>query len=178
MSWTHYDGLCRAGSDPSIWRYTTLTGETPEKMHAYIETALKWQAEGHALPFTTVDKASEQIAGSTRFGNIDKNHHRVEIGWTWIHPKWQRTYVNTEAKYLLLRHAFETLGCMRVELKTDMLNVRSQKAILRLGAKQEGVFRNHMIINGRVRDSVYFSIIDTEWPEVKAGLEVMLARSY
>ena len=178
LSWAHYDQLCEAGSDPEIWRWTTSSGETPEKMRAYIETALKWRAEGHALPFATIEKASSRVVGSTRFGNAEKIHRRVEIGWTWIHPKWQRTYVNTEAKYLMLRHAFETWHCIRVELKTDVLNVRSQQAILRIGAKQEGILRNHMIINGRVRDSVYFSIIDSEWPEVKARLEEKLARPY
>lgn len=178
LSWNHYQPLCEAGSDPDIWRYTTSAGYTPEEMRKYVETALKWQAEGHALPFATIEKSSGRVAGSTRYGNIDKAHHRVEIGWTWINPKWQRTFVNTEAKYLMLRHAFETLGCIRVELKTDVLNERSRAAILRLGAKQEGIFRKHMIINGRVRDSVYFSIVDDEWPQVKAALEEKLARPY
>jgi len=178
LSMAHYEQLCEAGSDPEIWRWTTSTGFSPDDMRVYIQTALRWQAEGHALPFATIETSSSQAVGSTRFGNIDKNHHRVEIGWTWIHPQWQRTPVNTEAKYLMLRHAFEILGCIRVELKTDVLNERSRQAILRIGAKQEGIFRNHMIINGRVRDSVYFSIIDTEWPDVKTRLEEKLARPF
>lgn len=178
LAWAHFDQLCEAGSDPEIWRLTTSTGQTPEDMRKYIETALRWQAAGHALPFATVEQTSGIVVGSTRFGNIDTNHHRVEIGWTWINPRWQRTAVNTEAKYLMLRHAFETLGCIRVELKTDVLNARSRAAILRIGAKQEGILRNHMIINRRIRDSVYFSIIDLEWPEVKARLEEKLTRAY
>jgi RimJ/RimL family protein N-acetyltransferase len=109
--------------------------------------------------------------------NIDKTHHRVEIGSTWIGREWQRTAVNTEAKYLLLRHAFETLGCLRVELKTDSLNDKSRAAILRIGAKEEGIFRNHMITSsGRVRHTVYFSVVDSEWPGVKARLERKLNR--
>ena len=140
ISWAHYEGLCQAGSDPDIWRWTTSTGETPEKMRAYIETALKWQAEGHALPFDTIEKVSGRVVGSTRFGNIDKMHHRVEIGWTWINPKWQRSAANTEAKFLMLRHAFETLGCIRVELKTDVLNEfhRQLQAVVKRVAEREG----------------------------------------
>jgi RimJ/RimL family protein N-acetyltransferase len=117
------------------------------------------------------------VAGSTRYMNIDKPNRHVEIGSTWIGRPWQRTAVNTEAKYLMLRHAFEQLGCHRVELKTDVLNERSRNAILRIGAKHEGVFRKHVVCDsGRVRDSAWFSIIDTEWPEVKAALELKLAR--
>jgi RimJ/RimL family protein N-acetyltransferase len=148
-------------------------------MHAYIEAALKLQSEGSALPFATVDKASRQAVGSTRFANIDRANRRVEIGWTWIGVRWQRTAVNTEAKYLMLRHAFETLGCIRVEFKTDALNEKSRRALLRIGARQEGVFRKHMLMpDGRVRDSVYFSIIDSEWPEIKTGLENKLSQPY
>lgn len=107
-----------------------------------------------------------------RLEPLSRAHHRLEIGWTWVAPAWQRSAVNTEAKYLLLRHAFETLGCMRVELKTDSLNERSRAAILRIGAREEGIFRNHMITStGRIRHTVYFSIIDSEWPDVKARLQ-------
>jgi len=114
--------------------------------------------------------------GSTRFGNIDRENRRVEIGWTWIGRRWQRTVVNTETKYLMLRHAFESLGCVRVELKTDILNQTSRRAILRLGAKEEGILRRHMITDsGRIRDTVYYSIIDVEWAEVKVRLEAKLA---
>jgi N-acetyltransferase len=127
------------------------------------------------VTFRTNRKASGQAIGSTRYGNINRTHHRVEIGWTWVAPAWQRSAVNTEAKYLLLRHAFETLGCIRVELKTDSLNERSRAAILRIGAREEGTFRNHMITAcGRIRHTVYFSILDSEWPDVKSRLQTML----
>src|SRR5215467_6132074 len=137
-------------------------------MQAYIETALKERDSGSAIPFVQVERASGRVVGSTRYANIDRQHHRLEIGWTWVAPGWQRTVINTEAKYLLLRHAFQSLRCMRVELKTDSLNERSRAAILRIGAVQEGIFRNHMITStGRVRHTVYFSVIDSEWPQVK-----------
>lgn len=172
LSLAHYDGLCAVSDDPDIWRWTHPSAQTPEEMRTYIELALSWQRAGTALPFATVDKASGKPVGSTRFANIERSHRRMEIGWTWIAPPWQRTAVNTEAKYLMLRHAFETLGCIRVELKTDSLNEKSRKAILRLGAKEEGTLRNHMIVTaGRIRHTVYFSITDTEWPAVKRGLE-------
>ena len=121
------------------------------------------------------EKASGQAIGSTRYGNIDRTHHRVEIGWTWVAPAWQRSVVNTEVKYLLLRHAFETLSCIRVELKTDSLNERSRAAILRIGAREEGTFRNHMITSsGRIRHTVYFSIVDSEWPAVRSRLQSLM----
>jgi len=130
------------------------------------------QKRGLTAPFATFERSSGQIAGTTRFMNMDLANRKVEIGSTWIAPPWQRTAVNTEAKYLMLRHAFESWNCLRVELKTDSLNQRSRQAILRLGAKEEGTLRKHMLTwNGRQRDSVYFSILDTEWPEVKARLE-------
>jgi RimJ/RimL family protein N-acetyltransferase len=145
---------------------------TADDMAAYVELALKEQANGMSLPFAQIEKATGRLIGSTRYMNIDRVHHRVEIGCTWIGREWQRTAANTEAKYLLLRHAFETLGCMRVELKTDSLNDKSRAAILRIGAKEEGIFRNHMITStGRIRHTVYFSVIDSEWPEVKSRLE-------
>ena len=126
--------------------------------------------------FATVERGSVRVIGSTRYMNIDRVNRRVEIGSTWIAPAWQRTAVNTEAKYLMLRHAFEVWNCFRVELKTDALNLKSRNAILRIGAKEEGTLRRHVITwTGRVRDSVYFSILDSEWPEVKEKLEAMLA---
>jgi RimJ/RimL family protein N-acetyltransferase len=167
------------GLDEEIWRVTTTNIRTPEHMRAYIEAALKEQAQGTALPVATVDKSSGRVVGSTRFGNIDRINRRVEIGWTWVAREYQRTPVNTEAKYLMLSHAFETLGCLRVEFKTDSLNEKSRAALARIGAKEEGIFRNHMITDsGRIRHSVYFSIIDTEWPAVKADLKEKLARPY
>jgi RimJ/RimL family protein N-acetyltransferase len=175
----HLPALLEFGLDDDLWRWNPFPVRTPEAMRAYIETALAWQAQKTALPFATFLKSEGRVVGSTRLANIDRVNRRAEIGWTWIGRPWQRTVVNTEAKYLLLRHAFETMGCLRVELKTDALNERSRAAILRLGATQEGIFRSHMITeSGRIRDSVYFSIIRPEWPAVKAGLEEKLSRPY
>jgi len=175
LSLEHHADLCAVGLDEELWRWIPTQVRTPADMRAYIELALRTQAESSALPFAMIDRASGSAIGSTRFGNIDRLHRRVEIGWTWIGRLWQRTAVNTEAKYLMLRHAFETLGANRVELKTDSLNERSRRAILRLGAVEEGTFRKHMVTeSGRVRHSVYFSIIDEEWPAVKARLKGML----
>jgi len=173
---THLEGLAAVGLDEELWRWIPTSVRTQEEMAGYIETALGEQERGVSLPFAIVEKATGRTIGSTRYGNIDRTHHRVEIGWTWVAREWQRTAINTEAKYLLLKHAFETLGCMRVELKTDSLNERSRAAILRLGAREEGIFRNHMITaSGRIRHTVYFSIINSEWPAVKARLEAKLS---
>jgi RimJ/RimL family protein N-acetyltransferase len=177
LSLSHLNRLCEVGLDEEIWRLSPQPVTTADEMRAYVDDALKGQSEGAFLPFATIERSSGKVIGSTRFGNIDRQNLRVEIGWTWIARDWQRTAVNTEAKYLMLRHAFETLGCMRVEFKTDSLNERSRAAILRLGAKEEGTFRNHMTTSsGRKRHSVYFSIVDDEWAEVKAGLEAKLRR--
>ena len=168
----HVDALSAVGLDPDIWRYTTSRVEDRDGVRRYVETALEWLEAGTAVPFVTVDRASGRIVGSTRFANIAAEHRRLEIGWTWIAKEFQRTHVNTEAKYLMLRHAFEQWRCLRVELKTSALNVRSRAAILRLGAREEGTLRKHMINpDGSVRDTVYFSIVDDEWPEVKRRLE-------
>jgi len=172
---SHLAGLAEVGLDQELWRWIPTAVRAREDMAAYIETALKEQERGVSLPFAILEKASGRAVGCTRYGNIDRTHHRVEIGWTWVARQWQRTAINTEAKYLLLKHAFETLGCMRVELKTDSLNDKSRSAILRIGAKEEGIFRNHMITeSGRIRHTVYFSIIDSEWLAVKARLEAKL----
>ena len=179
LSMDHLDQLWAIGQDQDLWKWISYQINTPDEMRTYIKTALDWQAIGTALPFVTIWQATNEIVGSTRFGNIDTGNHRVEIGWTWIGKPWQRTPVNTEAKFLMLQHAFEVWHCIRVELKTDKLNERSRAAIRRIGAKEEGIFRHHVITeSGRLRDSVYFSIIDTEWPEVKARLLKMLARPY
>lgn len=171
----HLKRLAEVGLDEELWRWIPTPVRTSEEMAVYIAIALSEQEQGVSLPFAIIEKASGRAIGSTRYGNIDRTHHHVEIGWTWVAREWQRTAMNTEAKYLLLRHAFETLGCIRVELKTDSLNERSRAAILRIGAREEGVFRNHMITaSGRIRHSVYFSIIDSEWPGVKARLEAKL----
>ena len=175
LSQAHHGDLSAVGLEESLWRWIPTPVRTPEEMSAYIATALDEQARGVSLPFALIEKAGNRAIGSTRYGNIDRMNHRVEIGWTWVAPAWQRTAVNTEAKYLLLKHAFETLGCIRVELKTDSLNERSRAAILRIGAREEGTFRNHMITaSGRIRHTDYFSILDSEWPDVKSRLQAVL----
>lgn len=177
LSLAHHPGLCEVGLDPSLWELMPVASTTPEKMLAFIENALKLQVLGKALPYATVERASGKVVGSTRFMEIDVPNRHVEIGYTWIARPWQRSAINTEAKHLMLRHAFEVWKCLRVEFKTDLLNDRSQKAILRLGAKQEGIFRNHMVTeSGRIRNSIWFSIIAKEWPDVKAGLEQKMTR--
>ena len=178
LTLNHLDGLCEIGLDPDLWRWIPAPVKSRDDMRDYIRLALQWQTDGTALPFATVDQSSGRVVGSTRYMNIDKPNRHVEIGATWIGRPWQRTVVNTEAKYLMLCHAFETLGCFRVELKTDALNQQSRNAILRIGASQEGIFRKHVVCSdGRLRDSVYFSIIDSEWPSVKARLEEKLHQS-
>jgi RimJ/RimL family protein N-acetyltransferase len=146
-----------------------------EDFQEFNRQVLEEQSRGSSLPFGTFELKSNHIVGTTRFLNMDLANRKVEIGSTWIAPPWQRTSVNTEAKYLMLFHAFEAWKCLRVELKTDALNQRSRNAILRLGAREEGTLRKHMLTwNGRQRDSVYFSILDTEWPSVKTRLESKL----
>ncbi len=171
MALEHAAALSRVGLEPELWRWIPSPVTTAEEMHRYVTTALDEQQRGVCLPFVIVDQASGQIIGSTRYGNIEVAHRRLEIGWTWLTPAFQRSRANTEAKLLLLTHAFETLGMNRVELKTDALNAKSRAAIGRIGATQEAIFRRHMITaSGRVRDTVYFSIIDSEWPAIKAKL--------
>ena len=163
--------LISAASDGSLWEKRTTTVPRPEEMRAYIEKALSQAAAGTALPFTTVVRDGDLVVGSTRYMNIDLVNHRVEIGTTWIAQSWQRSFVNTHAKFLLLRHAFETLGCIAVELRTHSLNHQSRQAIERLGAKQDGLLRRHMIMpDGHIRDTVVYSIIREEWPLVKEEL--------
>lgn len=174
----HVPALSRVGLDASLWEWIPAPVTTEQEMRGYVLSALELQGRGVALPFAILDRASGDVIGSTRYANIESAHRRLEIGWTWITRAHQRTAVNTEAKVLLLEHAFETLRVQRVELKTDACNARSREAILRLGAAQEGVLRRHMITrSGRVRDTVYFSIIDTEWPAVKGRLEARLKRA-
>jgi len=178
LTQVHLAPLCEVGLDEELWKLTTTLIRTPADMKKYIETAMEEYARGRALPFAIIERSSGRAVGSTRFGNIETSHRRVEIGWTWIARQWQRTVVNTEAKYLLLSHAFDTLGCIRVEFKTDSTNNRSRNALARIGAKEEGVMRNHMIVpGGRIRHSVYFSIVDSEWPEVKKNLELKLKKN-
>jgi RimJ/RimL family protein N-acetyltransferase len=178
MTLDHLSGLTEVGLDPEIWRLTTVMIQTPEEMRGYVESALELQRAGTTLPFVTIERSTGRVVGSTRFGNYDPANRRIEIGWTWIARPWQRTAVNTEAKYLMLTHAFERLHCVRVELKTDVLNSPSRQAMLRIGAKEEGVLRKHTLMwTGRYRDSIYYSILDEEWADVKKQLERMLSRA-
>ena len=159
----------------NIFQWIPYRMQTREDFEHLVEKAFAEQERGESIVLATVERGLGRVVGSTRFMNIDRANRRVEIGSTWIAPAWQRTAVNTEAKYLMLKQAFEVWGCFRVELKTDALNQRSRNAILRIGAKEEGTLRRHVITwTGRVRDSVYFSILDAEWPEVKARLESKL----
>jgi N-acetyltransferase len=168
----HLEPLCEVGSDESLWRWTPSVCSTETAMKNYVETALEEFERKVSLPFVTIETASDKAIGSTRFANIDVKNRKAEIGWTWINPAWQRTSINTEAKLLMLTHAFEVWKCIRVELKTDALNEQSRNAILRLGAREEGIFRNHLITDtGRFRDTVYFSIIENEWQTIKADLQ-------
>jgi len=148
---------------------------TVEEMSAYVQTALGERVSGSALPFALLDTASGRVIGSTHYGNIDRVHHRLEIGWTWVARQWQRTAINTEAKYLLLRHAFETLKCIRVELKTDSLNERSRAAILRIGARERRNFSQSHDHRKRPHPAHrLFQHLDSEWPEVRTRLESKL----
>jgi RimJ/RimL family protein N-acetyltransferase len=172
----HADGLRAAASDGELWSLWYTTVPAPAAVEAYIDTALAAQAEGRALPFVVRD-AEGTIVGSTRFGNVEATHRRVEIGWTWYAQRVQRTALNTEAKRLLLTHAFDTMDCNVVQLCTHWHNLQSRAAIARLGAKQDGVLRSHMIMpDGGTRDTVVFSIITSEWPAVRQGLDARLAR--
>lgn len=171
LSLEHVDALAEVGLDPAIWRWIYPQPTSRDSMRQWVQTALQWQREGTAVPFATISLADGRVVGSTRFANIVPEHLRAEIGWTWIAPPWQRTAINTEAKLLMLSHAFETWKLRRVEFKTHSHNARSRAAILRLGAKEEGTFRKHMTAaGGAARDTVYFSIIDDEWPAVRRRL--------
>jgi RimJ/RimL family protein N-acetyltransferase len=178
LSEAHVPGLAHVGLDENIWRFM-LYGEVKGEgdLRSWVLDMLERQKRGTDLPFAVIHLQSGQAVGCTRYLNIERAHRSLEIGGTWYGIDYQRTGVNTEAKYLLLRHAFETLDCLRVQLKTDLRNERSQKAIERIGAVREGVLRKHMILpDGWVRDSVIYSILDTEWPGVKGRLEEMMNR--
>jgi N-acetyltransferase len=171
LAQSHCDALSQAGSDPAIWRWLPTEHYAPGSMKSFVDHALSLYAQRAAVPFATIDLASGVAVGSTRFHYIEPAQRRLEIGVTWITPTFQRSHVNAEAKLLQLWYAFEILGCRRVEFKADSENIKSRRAIARLGAKEEGVFRKHMIYpDGRNRDSVYFSIIDDEWFHSKAML--------
>jgi RimJ/RimL family protein N-acetyltransferase len=171
----HLDGLSAIGLDPELWRWTVATNRTPDDLRRYVNVALELARRGEALPFAIIEGSTGRIAGSTRFGNLDAANRRVEIGWTWLGREFQRTGLNTEVKYLMLRHAFETMECIRVELKTDVLNRQSRAAIERIGGREEGILRSHMITeNGRIRDTVYYSILAHEWPTLRPWFEERL----
>ncbi len=172
----HLDGLIEAGRDSRIWPWMPADGSTPDGMAAIVAAALGSQAAQTAVPFVTIKQSSDRIVGSSRYMNLAPDDLRLEIGWTWLDPAFQRTAINTEAKLLMLGHAFDVLECRRVELKTDALNEQSRTAILALGATFEGIFRKHMVMaRGRARDTAYYSIVDEEWPTIRAGLLARLA---
>jgi len=177
LSMDHLPGLIDVGLEADIWRWMPVSIQTPGDMRTYLETAIQGRESGREMPFATLERSSGRVVGGTRYLNIEPAHRRLEIGYTWISPAWQHTSVNTEAKLLMLTHAFNTLGALRVEFKTDALNEKSRTALLGIGAKEEGTMRNHMITQGgRRRDSVYFSVIEDEWPQVRQHLESRLAR--
>lgn len=177
LSINHVAGLTEVGLDSDIWRWMPVAVTTPTEMRALVEQALADAADGSQVPFATIERATDRVVGSTRYLNVDATNRRLEIGWTWIAPRWHRSAINTEAKLLMMRHAFETLGALRVEFKTDSLNERSRNALLGIGATEEGTLRNHMITQGgRRRHSSYYSVIEEEWPDVKKHLEARLAR--
>lgn len=167
----HTSALAQVGLVPALWRLQPAPIETEEDMRRYVQAALDDQARGLSLPFAMLEPATGQVMGSTRYMDIALAHRRLEIGATWLAPAFQRSGANTEAKLLLLTQAFEVLKMQKVVLKTEVLNTPSREAIARIGAVQEGVFRKHLIAaSGRARDMVYFAILDTEWPDVKARL--------
>ena len=178
MTEDHIPGLAEIGVGQTFWDFM-LYGrmDSVEDMRNWVRDILSRAQNGTDLPFIAIHLASGKVAGATRYLNIMPKDRGLEIGGTWYGTEYQRTLVNTECKYLLLTHAFERLGCIRVQLKTDLRNVRSQNAIERIGAKREGILRNHMILpSGQFRDSVFYSILDSEWPEIKKRLEAILTR--
>lgn len=178
MTEAHIPGLAEIGIGQGFWDFMVYGDiKTQADMRNWVLDILSRAEKGTDLPFVAIQLASRRVAGATRYLNILPKDRGLEIGGTWYGPDFQRTHVNTECKYLLLTHAFETLKCIRVQLKTDSRNERSQKAIERIGAKKEGILRNHMILpDGRFRDSVYYSILNTEWDQVKRNLELMMSR--
>ncbi len=176
----HAPGLAAAGNSKSIWKYM-LYGDlsTLDGMTKWVKDILQKQADGTDLPFTVVTKENGSVIGATRYLEMRSPHRSLEIGGTWYMPEFQGTFVNTECKYLMLRYAFEDMNCIRVQFKADQRNERSLRAIERLGAIREGVLRNHYIVpDGTYRDSVYYSILDTEWPLIKTRLEERLEKLF
>jgi RimJ/RimL family protein N-acetyltransferase len=173
----HADALAGVGLHPELWRLQPEPISTADDMRRYVERALAAQRDGACLPFVIVQQSSGQIIGTTRYMDIALAHKRLEIGATWLTPAVQRSGANTEAKFLLLQHAFETIGIIRVVFKTELSNAQSRQAILRIGGVEEGVFRKHLIAqSGRTRDMVYYAILDEDWPSVKARLKARMHR--
>ncbi len=176
LSIAHKEGLCQAILDGELWKLHVTLVPHPDKIDKFLSNAQEAFDTGDGLAFATIDKETNQIAGSTRFMKSNLPNKRIEIGFTFLGKSWQKTRINTEAKWLMLLHAFETLALNRVEMLTDYLNQASRQAILRLGAKEEGILRNHMIMpDGRVRDSILYSIIKSEWLGIKRHLSYKLA---
>jgi RimJ/RimL family protein N-acetyltransferase len=176
MAERHVPQLARAASHDDLWRYMPFHLGSEESVAGWLSVADQWLASGEGIVFATILRETGEVVGSTAFMAASPPNRRVEIGATWVTPSSQRTVANTEAKYLMMQHAFETWNCMRVEFKTDALNEKSRNALLRIGATEEGTHRSHMVMpDGRIRDSVYFSVVDAEWPEVRSRLEGMLA---
>jgi RimJ/RimL family protein N-acetyltransferase len=179
LAFSHASDLLVAAQDDAIWSYMSIhRPQSIEDVHAWITATLTERDAGESVPFAIVEPATDRAIGSTRYMDIQPENNALEIGWTWLGSAYWRSAINTECKYLLLCHAFETLDAHRVQLKTDLRNVRSQNAIARLGAMREGVLREHRIVKGYRRSSVYFSILAPEWPEVKARLEGFRASSH
>ena len=175
LTLAHLDRLCHIGLDPRLWQATTIQIQTREQMESYVRAALDAQSAGTALPFVIIDNRTGEIVGMTRYHSAVPEHRRVEIGFTWVAPERQRTTVNTESKYLLLRHAFEQLGCIRVEFKANAENEQSRRALLRIGAKEKGTLRNYRLSpSGQMFDLTVFSITSAEWPRVRSNLEAKL----
>jgi RimJ/RimL family protein N-acetyltransferase len=177
LSMDHLPALAEIAFHPQTWRWMSDRMESEDDLRRYIQAGLDAAAAGAAMPWATRSTKDNRIIGSTRFADIQPAHWTLEIGWTWMHPDYQRRGINVEAKYMQLRHAFEVMGARRVAFKTHHQNMKSQTAIQALGAKHEGIFRNHVIMpDGSPRHSYWYSIIDEEWPEVKANLERRMQR--
>ena len=176
LQYSDADALLRAAADGELWNLTVTVVPSASTIDSYLKKALDGRDAGTVMPFVIVLKDSGEVIGSTRFWKIDPLNRKLEIGSSWISARWQKSFVNTEAKYLMLRHAFEVLDCVRVQFTTDENNQKSRNAILRLGAQQEGIVRHERIMpDGRKRNSIRFSIIDDEWPQVRQVLEQKLA---
>ena len=179
LSIEHKEGMIAAVKDGELWNLWYTTVPSPEKVEDYINKALGMRAAAGAMPFIVLEKEANKVIGCTRYFNVDEDNHRLEIGYTWYSESYQRTGVNTECKYLLLSHAFEKLDAIAVELRTHWHNHKSRAAIARLGAKQDGVLRNHTrSADGVYRDTVVFSIINSEWPAVKQSLKYKMNAKY